>query len=396
MAEQPSHEESCMVNKKPRAALLGHKQAQEELSLVYDALNSSVSGVIITNPDGKITYVNPAFLRIFDYHDKAEILGKNAAGLFATDEVTKFSDVQTIIDETRGETEEFEAHRKGGAAFPVEVASSNVADHTGKIVGRMASFVDISQKKQAERELQKTNEELRSFIRLVSHDLKNPIIAIQGFSSRLLRKHSVALDERALTYLAHIKSNAARMQLLVNDLLALSRIEQVVSAFCDVSSAEVVHDIISHLQDRIEERGIAITMPKELPVLRCNADRIHHVFENLLSNAIKFSRNTGKPKIEIGYRDRGDHHEFFVKDNGIGVDPKHHRKIFDLFHRLGEVEDKEGTGLGLSIVERIVKSHGGKVWIKSKKGSGATVYFNLPKELGSAQDGRSHNFENES
>jgi PAS domain S-box-containing protein len=368
------------VNRKVRAEALDHKQIQEELSIVYDALNSSVGGVIITNLDGKITYVNPAFLRIFDYQDKAEILGKNAADLFATDEVTKFSDVQAIIDETRGETEEFEAHRKDGAAFPVEVSSSNVTDHTGKIAGRMASFVDISQKKQAQRELQKTNEELRSFVRLVSHDLKNPIMAIQGFSSRLLRKHSQALDERALTYLAHIKSNAARMQLLVNDLLALSKIEEVVSAFSDVPCEAVVQDVVSHLQDRIEERGIALIVPKKLPVIRCDADRMYHVFENLLSNAIKFSRNAGKPKIEIGYRDRGDHHEFFVRDNGIGVDPQHHGKIFELFYRLGEVEDKEGTGLGLPIVERIIKSHGGKVWIKSTKGSGATVYFSLPKD----------------
>jgi signal transduction histidine kinase len=249
----------------------------------------------------------------------------------------------------------------------------------------MASFVDISDKKQAEQELQKTNEELRSFIRLVSHDLKNPIIAIQGFSSRLLRKYSKVLDERALTYLAHIKTNAARMQLLVTDLLALSKIEEVIPAFHNVSSVEVIHDVVSHLQDRMEERGIVLTLPKKLPVICCNADRIYQVFENLLSNAIKFSRNTDRPKIEIGYRDRGKHHEFFVRDNGIGVDSKHHRKIFELFHRLEEVEDKEGTGLGLAIVERIVNNHGGKAWIKSKKGSGATVYFTLPKDLGSAK-----------
>lgn len=383
------------MNKRIGKKSLEKTRVQEELSIVYDALNSSVSGVIITNLDGKITYVNPAFLRIFDYHDKADILGNNAADLFATDEVRKFSDVQAIIDETRGETEEFEVHRKDGTAFPVEVASSNVTDHAGNIVGRMASFVDITQKKQAQQELQKTNEELRNFVRLVSHDLKNPITAIQGFSSRLLRRHSQVLDETALTYLAHIKTNAARMQLLVNDLLALSKIEEVIPAFCDVSCTEIVGDVVSHLQDRIEERGIVLVMPKKLPTICCDADRMYHVFENLLSNAVKFSRNTDRPKIEIGYRDRGKHHEFFVKDNGIGIDPQHHRKIFELFLRLGEVEDKEGTGLGLAIVERIIKSHGGEVWIKSKKGSGTKVYFSLPKDLKHAQHRRGHNSANQ-
>ena len=374
------------MSRKPVAKALDHKQVQEELSIVHDALNSSVSGVIITNLNGKITYVNSAFLKIFDYHDKSEVLGKNAADLFATDKVTKFSDVKAIIDETMGATEEFEAHRKDGAPFPVEVASSNVTDHTGKTVGRMASFVDISQKKTAERELQKTNEELRSFVRLVSHDLKNPIIAIQGFSSRLLRKYSSALDETALTYLAHIKTNAARMQLLVNDLLALSKIEEVAPAFCNVSCTAVIHEVVAHLRDRIEEKGVVLTLPKKLPIIRCSADRMYHVFENLLSNAIKFSRNTERPRIEIGYRDGGKHHEFFVKDNGIGVDAQYHKKIFEMFQRLEEVEDREGTGLGLAIVERIVRSHGGKVWMKSKKGSGATVYFTLPKDPELAQD----------
>jgi len=175
---------------------LDHKRAEEELSIVYDALDSSVSGVIITNLDGKITYANPAFLRIFEYLNKAEVLGKNAARLFATDEVVKFSDVQAIIDETKGETEEFEAHRKDGTTFHVEVSSSNVTDHTSKIVGRMASFIDISDRKRVEGELQKINEELRNFSRIVSHDLKKPIIAIQGFSSRLLRDHRKELGER--------------------------------------------------------------------------------------------------------------------------------------------------------------------------------------------------------
>ncbi|UCG81374.1 MAG: PAS domain S-box protein, partial [Desulfobacterales bacterium] len=137
------------------------KWVQEELSVVYDALNSSVSGVIITNLEGDITYVNSAFLKIFEYEDKREVLNKNAAMLFATDEVRKFSDVQAIIDETRGETEEFEVHRKDGTTLPVEVSSSNVTDHKGRIVGRMASFVDITGRKKAQSALRQSEERYR-------------------------------------------------------------------------------------------------------------------------------------------------------------------------------------------------------------------------------------------
>ncbi len=107
---------------------------------------------------------------------------------------------------------------------------------------------------------------------------------------------------------------------------------------------------------------------------------IYQVFENLLVNAIKFTAGAKDPKIEIGYEDMGDSHKFYVRDNGIGIDPKHHRKIFEMFHRLKEIQDEEGTGLGLTIVDRIVNSHGGKVWVESEKDKGATFYFILPKK----------------
>ena len=174
MPNRPTREELAIRIRALEKEVLDGKRIQEELSVVYDALNSSVNGVIIANPEGRITYVNRAFLKIFEYGDKDEVLGKNAAGLFAADDVRKFSDVQTIIDETRGETDEFEAQRKDGTTFCVEVSSSNVTDHTGRILGRMASFVDISDRKQVE-------EELRNFVRIVSHDLKTPSWPYKGF-----------------------------------------------------------------------------------------------------------------------------------------------------------------------------------------------------------------------
>ena len=106
---------------------------------------------------------------------------------------------------------------------------------------------------------------------------------------------------------------------------------------------------------------------------------MYQVFENLLVNAIKFTRVTKAPKIEIGYEDRGNSHQFYVRDNGVGIDPKYHRKVFEMFQRLKQIEDQEGTGLGLAIVDRIVKNHNGKVWVESEKGKGATFHFTLQK-----------------
>lgn len=243
----------------------------------------------------------------------------------------------------------------------------------------LESFVDISDRKRAEEELQKTNEELKNFVSVVSHDLKNPIMSIHGFSFLLLKNYEKTFDEKALGYLQHIEASARRMGVLVSDLLDLSRLGSVASSFGDVRSLEIVTKVTSDLQDRLLKNGIDLVVADDLPTIHCDGERIYQVFENLLVNAIKFMGNAQYPKIEIGYQDNADVHQFYVKDNGIGIDPKDHQRIFKMFRRLREIEDDEGTGMGLAIVDRIVKSHGGKVWVESEKGKGATFHFSLPK-----------------
>ena len=228
-------------------------------------------------------------------------------------------------------------------------------------------------------ELGKINEELKGFVDVVSHDLKTPIIAIQGFSARLLKNYEDELGEKGLMYLEMIKASACRMEALVSDLLALSRIGRVVSEFEDVPCLEIVKNVTSGLQDRLKEKGIELVVAENLPTIYCDGERMYQVFENLVVNAIKFIGDAKTPKIEIGYEDRGYFYQFHVRDNGIGIDPKYHRKIFKMFQRLKEIKDVEGTGLGLAIVDGIVSSYGGRVWMESEKGKGATFYFTLPK-----------------
>jgi signal transduction histidine kinase len=121
-------------------------------------------------------------------------------------------------------------------------------------------------------------------------------------------------------------------------------------------------------------------IPPDLPVIYADQARIYQVFENLLVNAIKYMGNTKNPRIDIGCEDRGKFHRFYVRDNGSGIDPQYHRKIFEMFYRLKETRAEDGTGLGLAIVDRIVRNHGGKVRVESEKGKGAAFYFNLPKK----------------
>ena len=238
---------------------------------------------------------------------------------------------------------------------------------------------EIGVRKRMEGELQKLNKELKNFVGFVSHELINPITYIQGFSSFLLDSYQEKLGGHGRTCLERIKANSRRMEALVCDLLTLSSIGKVVSILSHVPSREIVKNVTASLQDRLKENGIELVVADNLPSIYCDRKRIFQVFENLFVNAIKFTRDTKNPRIAIGYEDTGSHHQFYLKDNGIGIDPRYHRKIFEMFQRLKEIEYEEGTGLGLSIVERIVNDHGGRVWVESEKGKGATFYFVLPK-----------------
>jgi signal transduction histidine kinase len=237
----------------------------------------------------------------------------------------------------------------------------------------------VTERRLAEVECRRTNEELENFVRIVSHDLKNPIISIHGFSNLLAKKYQEELGKKGRQYLDQIRASARQMERLVSDLLELARMGQVVSSFKPVPCLEIVRSVTTGMKDRLDQNGVELVVADDMPTIYCDVQRMYQVFQNLLVNAIKFHDGTKQPEIEIGYEDREGFYLLYVKDNGIGIDPKHHGEIFEMFHRLKEVKHEQGTGLGLSIVERIVSSHGGKVWVESEKGEGATFYFTLPK-----------------
>ena len=352
-------------------------QSEKKYSTLVE---NSLTGIYI-DQDDKIVFSNNRFAEIYGY-SREELMGLEPWRL--------------VHPEDRPLTNRIRARRLKGESVPSEYLARGMTK-AGEIIwiarrnalieyeGRPAilgNIVDISRQKHAEEELQKINEELKSFVHVVSHDLKTPIISIQGFSRRLFKSYQNKLGDKGGRYVSQIESSARRMELLVSDLLELSSIGRVVSTFKDVPSHDIVSHVTTGLQDRLKEKGIELVVAQNLPTIHGDGERIYQVFENLIVNAIKFMGNTEDPKIEIGNEDREAFHEFYVRDNGIGIDPKWHQKIFESFHRLKGIEDQEGTGLGLAIVDRIVNNHGGKVWVASEKGKGATFYFTLPKTFG--------------
>ena len=239
---------------------------------------------------------------------------------------------------------------------------------------------EIAERKRVEEELRMKNEELEHFVHFVSHELKTPVIGIGGFSSRLLKKYGDKLDYKGLGYLEQIQTNASRMEMLISDLLRLSATGRVPCVCEDAPSVDIVGNVVSGLRSYLEEKGVQVVVSDNLPTICCDEKRISQVLENLLVNAIKFLGETKDRTIIVGYGDKKEFHQFYVKDHGIGIDPKYHRQIFEMFHRLEDIEDDGGTGLGLAIVKKIVENHGGKIWVESEKGKGATFFFTLPKE----------------
>ena len=382
MAGKPTYEELEQRVKELEKEALEHKRMEEvlrESEEKYSKLvENSLTGIYI-DQDEKIVFANNRLADIYRY-PREELIGIESWRLVHPED-------RSLTDKTRarrlkGEEAppEYEARglTKDGETIWIKRRNTSI-EYKGR-PAILGNAVDITEQKQAEEELRKINEELKNFVHVVSHDLKTPIISIQGFSSRLLKNYQEKLGKKGRVYLEHIKTSGRRMEVLVSDLLTLSKIGRVVSNLKDISSHEIVKNLTSDLQDRVKEKGIELVVAHNLPTISCDGERIYQVFQNLLVNAIKFMGDTESPQIEIGYTDMGDFHQFSVSDNGIGIDPKYHRRIFEIFHRLKKIEDEEGTGLGLAIVYRIVTDHDGKVWVESEKGKGATFYFTLPKD----------------
>ncbi|MDP3920473.1 MAG: ATP-binding protein [Candidatus Omnitrophota bacterium] len=230
------------------------------------------------------------------------------------------------------------------------------------------------------KQLKEVNEELDAFVHTASHDLRNPISAISSFGEILETEHKDRLDETGRDYVRRIRRAAKGMLDLIEDLLSLSRISKTETEHEEVSMAEMVRSVTERLEYQIQQHKVHIRVEDNLPLVNCDPVKIKALLVNLISNAIKFSSASEKgPVVEIGYRHHEVYHEFFVRDNGIGIAPENQDKVFEPFKRLHSPKEFAGTGVGLGIVKRVAEGHGGHVWIESELGKGAAFHFTIPK-----------------
>ena len=225
-------------------------------------------------------------------------------------------------------------------------------------------------------ELARSNRDLEQFAYVASHDLQEPLRAVAGFVSLLRQRYQGKLDERADGYIRSAVDGVTRMQTLIGDLLSYSRVGTKGNVLEPTDTGKSLKDALTDLHASIEESG-AVLQVDPLPTVRADTVQLTQLYQNLIANAIKF-RSDEPPEIHIGARREQDAWRFWVRDNGIGIDPQYAERIFLIFQRLHTRNQYPGTGIGLAICKRIVERHGGNIWVESQPGQGSTFYFTLP------------------
>jgi len=256
----------------------------------------------------------------------------------------------------------------------------------------LLAIEDITERKKAEDEIKKLNEdlkrraielesaykELETFSYSISHDLRTPLVVIGGFSRVLLEKYSNHLDAKGQRFLGMIHSNANKMLQLIDDLLTFSRSEHQQMKPSDIDMGELARAVFEELKSSLPDQTLRLDI-KTLPPAHGDPSMIRQVLVNLLSNAIKFTRPKGVGVIQMDCRVKENQNIYCVKDNGVGFDMRVAGELFGVFQRHHTVDEFEGTGVGLAIVQRIINRHGGKVWAEGEVNKGATFYFTLPR-----------------
>lgn len=275
---------------------------------------------------------------------------------------------------------ERDARKRDGAEIPVEIRLSPVLTHQGRRVA--ATIRDITERRRLEEtcrvneELRRSNSDLEMFASIASHDLKEPLRMVSSFCQLLAKRYAGKLDADADQYIGYAVDGATRMQKLVDDLLAYSHIGRRELEVKRVDAKAALDLAVANLRGAISESGASVTSD-ELPTILADDAPLVELFQNLIGNAIKY-RSEAPPHVHVSASRHGREWRFVVRDNGIGIDPQHHKRIFQIFQRLHSRTEYPGTGIGLALCQRIVERFGGAIGVESATGEGSMFWFRLP------------------
>ncbi|NJS11769.1 MAG: PAS domain S-box protein [Microcoleus sp. CSU_2_2] len=354
---------------------------QESESRYRQIVELAEEGIWVIDNDAITTYVNHAMARMLGYTE-LEILGRSFFDFMDEQAKQSANDRMDRRKEGIAERHEFRLKSKHGKDVWTYMSSSPVMDEKGNLLSCCALVYNITERKESEQqmlqlteELKRSNEELEQFAYVASHDLQEPLRAITSYTQLLAQRYQGNLDDKADKYINYVVEGATRMQQLINDLLAYSRTGRG-QEFELVDCNAVVQQSLYNLQIAIAEKKAIVTC-EEMPTIMADEFQLVQLFQNLIGNAVKFCREN-IPLVHIGAVRSKNEWLFNVRDNGIGIGPEYADRIFIIFQRLHSRREYSGTGIGLAMCKRIVERHGGRIWVESQEGEGATFYFTIP------------------
>jgi len=359
------------------------RKALEESEVRFRSLVQNSSDIItILNASGEIDYESPSFYRYFGYSEN-EIIGQLAFDFVHPDDQQLVVDtfMNAILDETSVVTLTFRFRSKSGVYIYLESVANNLLNAPG-VNGIVVNSRDVTERfsnelqlKEYAGTLEKINKELDQFAYIVSHDLKAPLRAINNLAEWIAEDLEEVMTDDNRKNISLLRGRISRMEALINGILQYSRAGRMKANSVAIPMNDFVQDIVFNLAP--PERFV-VQIQENLPTIEGEKVAIEQVFSNFISNAIKYNNNEN-PVIRIGYEDRGPVHCFYVEDNGPGIAPEFHEKVFAIFQTLQARDSVESTGVGLAIVKKIIEEKGGSVWLESALGQGSKFLCTFPK-----------------
>ncbi len=374
------------------------------LSTLWKAIESTRSAFIITDclqPDDPIIYANQAFTDLTGY-TREESMGRNCR--FLQGKGTSKQAIAKLRKAVRDRQHieiRIKNYRKDGSPFWNKLFMSPVRDEHGKVTHFVGFQIDATERvlheehlQQSARRLLASNRELEQFTYAASHDLQEPLRMVASYLQLIKERYEHKLDDDADVFIGYATEGAQRMQSLVNDLLALSRIRTAGRELKREDMNKIFDVVLANMQLAISESKAEVVCDK-LPKMVVDHTQMMQLFQNLISNALKYRHADRPPRIHISVVKRKGHYRFAVEDNGIGIDPQYAERIFGMFQRLHTRTEYSGTGVGLAICSKIVERHGGRIWVeaapsgarsKLESTAGSIFYFELPTKQSSTDN----------
>jgi len=375
------------------------KEIEMGIEYTENLLETAHDAIVCVDEEGIINIWNQSAEKVFGYK-KSEIIGLSVKEIISAGVLDGFLQMSKLIKIS--EILEISGKTKAGKIIQLEMSLSSQKIEKGRHAFTMI-IRDITFQKGAEKQLadkanmlETINRELEEFVYIISHDLKEPLFAIDGYTSRLYRTYKDVYDDKGKLFTDRIKINVQTMSNKIKEIMEVLKIGRIVYKFGDNDSGAIVKDVVNSLETRIKTNRIKVTIDHNLPTVYCDERRLKDLFSNLVTNAIKFmgtseqaetshdrsakERDDELRSVKIGCQADTDAYKFFVEDTGIGIRKEYQEQIFKIFRRLRDIET-EGTGVGLAIVKKIVELHSGKLWIESpvEDGRGSRFCFTIPK-----------------